>query len=100
MNAVVQLTDEQFRAVDTYLLVEAVAQIIRERRVAAGISARELGRRSGLARDIVGLMERRPGKQGGYVATMVSIAEALGMRGSELLALAEKRVAQANKENV
>jgi len=79
-------------------LPTAIGEVVRELRVARGITARELGRRAGLARDIVGLLERRPGKQGGYVATLAAIAEALGMRPSELLALAEARVAAAGKK--
>ena len=78
-------------------LPTAIGEVVRELREAQGITARELGRRIGLHYDAIQRLENHPGKQGGYVATLAAIAEALGMRGSELLALAEARVASERK---
>jgi len=74
-------------------LPEAIAAVIRERRLAAGLDARELGRRIGFHYDAIQRLENHPSKCGGYVSTLVDVAAALGMRGSELLALAEQRAA-------
>ncbi len=75
----------------------AIGEVIRELREARGITARELGRRIGLHYDAIQRLENHPGKLGGYVMTLAAIAGALGMRGSELLALAEERVAAGRR---
>lgn len=76
-------------------LPTAIGEVVRELREAQGITARELGRRIGLHYDAIQRLENHPGKLGGYVMTLAAVAGALGLRGSELLALAEARVGAA-----
>lgn len=77
----------------TATLSSALSAVIRERREAAGLSRNALSRRSGLSETLVGQVEKHGRTLGMNVTTLAAVAEALGMRGSELLALAEERAA-------
>lgn len=78
-------------------LPTAIGEVVRELREARGMSGWELSRLSGLAMDLARQIERMPGKRGPSLTTLAAIAGALGLRGSELLALAEARVASERK---
>lgn len=76
-------------------LPAAIGEVVRELREAQGMSVRELSRRGGVSTEHVRLLETRPGKLGPCVTTFAAIARALGLRPSELLALAEERAREA-----
>ena len=77
------------------LLSSALVAIIRERREAAGLGRNELSRKAGLSETLIGHLELVP--RSVTVTTLAGIAEALGMRGSQLLALAEERAADERR---
>jgi DNA-binding transcriptional regulator YiaG len=91
-NAVVQLTDEQARAVDIELMIIAVGRVIRELRQAAGVSLSELARRAGVGKGLVSKSERGEGRKGMTVASLAIVARALGVPASRIVALAEEHV--------
>jgi transcriptional regulator with XRE-family HTH domain len=66
----------------------ALGQVVREARLAAGLSQEALAERAGLHRVYVSEVER--GQRSPSVAVLRRLAEGLGVSGADLLALAEK----------
>jgi len=66
--------------------VAALAQVVRERRKELGLTQEQVG---DLHRNVVGEIER--GLKSPTVPQLERLGHALGMRGSELLRLAEER---------
>jgi plasmid maintenance system antidote protein VapI len=91
-NVVVQLTDEQARAVDVELMVVAVGRVIREQRLAAGVTLSEFARRAGVVKGRISQIERAKGHKGMTMASLVMVARALGVPASRVLELAEEYV--------
>lgn len=74
---------------DFETLVGALGQVVRERRAEAGFSQESFAFKVGIHRTYVGAVER--GERNLSLQNMLRIAEALGVRVSELLAEAESR---------
>ncbi len=68
----------------------AFGHVLRERRIAAGLSQEQLAEAADLHRNYVGLVER--GKNSPSLAAIASLAAALRIQASELLREAERRV--------
>lgn len=66
----------------------ALGQVIRRHRTLAGFSQEELAARSGLHRTYISFLER--GVKSPTVDVLARLGQALGVRGSELLAEAEE----------
>ncbi|MCL6596983.1 MAG: helix-turn-helix domain-containing protein [Firmicutes bacterium] len=70
-------------------LSQSVGIVLREARVKAGLSQEALADRAGVDRTFVGRIEN--GKQSPTLDTLARMAQALGLRPSEVLRQAEKR---------
>ena len=68
---------------------EAVAEILRERRLAAGLSLTDVAQRAGLTRQMVGFVEK--GTRVPSLHTFARLAVGLGMSPSALLQEAETK---------
>lgn len=64
-------------------MAAALAEDLRNRRIASGLSMNELATRSGLAVSFIGYVER--GERRPSVETLAKIAWALGSRAAEIL---------------
>jgi transcriptional regulator with XRE-family HTH domain len=73
-------------------LLVALGHAIRQSRTAAGLSQEELSLKSGVHRNYIGGVER--GERRPTVATVARLAEALGVRSSDLLGAAEQLCGQ------
>ena len=73
-------------------VAEALCEVIRERRLAAGLSQEALAHKAGVHRTYVGLLER--GLRNPTVEVALHLSEALGVSLSRLIREAERR---ANK---
>lgn len=71
-------------------LLESFARVLRQRRLAAGLSQEELAHRAGLSMRYVSLLESR--KHMPSLDTMVGLARGLGPTLTELVSEAEARV--------
>jgi len=69
--------------------LEALSQVIREARQAKGLSQEKLAELAHLHRNFIGMIERNANTPA--LDSLFSIADALEIAGSELLAKAEER---------
>lgn len=72
-------------------LADRLGEVIRQHRLAAGMSQEELAHRADLHPVYISLLER--GQRNVTAAALVRLGEALGASGSELLAQAERPAA-------
>ena len=72
----------------------AIAQVVRERRLAGGLSQERLASDVGLHRSFIGLVES--GKRGLSVAALTHIADGLNVPAWQLLKEAEEAAAAGN----
>jgi transcriptional regulator with XRE-family HTH domain len=70
-------------------LLVALGHAIRDLRTSAGLSQEELSLKSGVHRNYIGGVER--GERRPTVTTVARLAEALGVRASDVLAAAEQQ---------
>jgi transcriptional regulator with XRE-family HTH domain len=75
---------------DTQPLSAILGQVVRKRRIAAKLSQEELAHQARLHRTYISLLER--GHRNPSVDTLGSIAAALGLTASQLLAEAEREM--------
>lgn len=71
------------------ILEQAMGEVVRDRRLRAGLSQEQLAEAADLHRNYVGLVER--GKNSPSLSALTSLAGALGCRTSELVREAEAR---------
>jgi XRE family transcriptional regulator, regulator of sulfur utilization len=75
------------------VLAKAFGQVLRRRRKLAGLTQEQLGLDAGIERNYVSLLEL--GQHTPSLATLVAIAQTLGVEGSELVKETELLLAEA-----
>ena len=71
-------------------ITHAVGEVVREQRRALGLSQEEFGELAGIHRTYVGMVER--GEKNITLTNLVKVSQALDLRASVLLHMAEERI--------
>ena len=71
-------------------LTKALGEVVREQRMAQGLSQEGFGELAGIHRTYVGMVER--GEKNITLTNLVKVSQALGLTASALLHLAEERI--------
>ena len=71
-------------------LSRALGEVVREQRLAQGLSQENFGELAGIHRTYVGMVER--GEKNITLTNLVKVSQALGLTASALLQLAEERI--------